>query len=381
MSLKLARRVGARWRRRRATVDLYDKAGVIHVHTRYSDGEGTVAAVARAAVRAKAQFVIVTDHDSLAGQQNGEEGWYERRGRLVERGGQHDGQTLVFFGYEISPDDGNHFLALGLSEVVSKEQPPAAYVREVARRGGVGFIAHPDYPPSREYPLKPFPWTDWNVTGYTGLEIWSYSVDWLTGVTTVPRLLASLVFPDRFTDGPMPETLARWDDLCRAAWRRGRKVVGIGGTDAHGILYSYRRMFQTVRTHVLLERDWSGDAVQDKQAVLAALRQGAAYVAYDRLYDATGFRFTAETNVESAVMGGTLSRARRSGARRSVWLRAQAPTRCMLTLRTPDGVVQQVDGNRLEARVEESGVYRMEAHIPSSRGLRPWVFTNPIYVR
>lgn len=362
-------------------MDLYDKAGVIHVHTRYSDGKGTVAAVARAAVRAGAEYIIVTDHDSLAGFENGEEGWYDRRGRLVGSNVRGGGRTLVLFGYEISPDDGNHFLALGVTQVVSKELPPAAYVREVARRGGLGFIAHPDYPPSDQYPLKTFPWTDWSVTGYTGLEIWSYSVDWLTGVTTVPRLLASLVWPDRYTDGPMPETLARWDELCRSSWRRGQKIVGIGGTDAHGILYSYRRMFQTVRTHVLLEQDWSGDAVRDKHAVLAALRKGAAYVAYDRLHDATGFRFTAETNGQIVVMGGTASRARRHGAQRSVWLRAVAPTSCTLTLRTSDGIVRQVEGKRLEERVDEPGVYRIEAFLPSPLGLRPWVFTNPIYIR
>lgn len=354
----------------------FDKAGVIHLHTRYSDGKGTVPAVARAAARAKADFVVVTDHDTVTALDNGEEGWYDRRGRPAKSGGA----TLVIVGYEISPDDGHHFVVLGLAETVSKRQPPAAYVREVARRGGLGFIAHPDYPAPERYPLKTFPWRDWDVSGYTGLEIWTYTVDWLTDVTTVPRLLASLIAPDRYTGGPFAETLARWDELCRAAWRKGQRVVGIGSTDAHGILYSYRRMFRAVRTHLLLERDWSGDAEADKRAVLNALAEGAAYVAYDGLRDATGFRFTGEWSGGAVPMGGRIVRSgRRAGER--VRLAVEAPARCLLTLRTPWGVVKQVESVRLEHVATEPGVYRVEARLPARQGPRPWIFANPIYIR
>lgn len=354
-----------------------DKAGVVHVHTRYSDGTGTVSTVARAAAAAGAQYVVVTDHDTLAALEHGQAGWYDRRGRMVPPG--QTGDTLVIVGEEISPDDGNHFLALGLSATVSKEQPPAAYVREVARRGGLGFIAHPDYPPPERYPLKVFPWRDWDVAAYTGLEIWTYTVDWLTGVRRLARLAAALLFPDRFVSGPFPETLDRWDQLLRTAWRAGRRIVGIGSLDAHGILYSYRRMFRTVRTHVLLAADWSGDVARDTQAVLAALADGAAYVAYDGLLDATGFCFYAQWSGGITPMGGRVARRGRTGSGR-VWLRAEAPAPCILTLRTPEGVVQQVEGRRMEHRAEEPGVYRVEARLPSRRGRRPWVFSNPIYV-
>lgn len=361
----------------------FDKAGVIHVHTRYSDGAGSVRAVARAAVRAGVDFVVVTDHDTLAGLRRGEDGWYDRLGRPT--GAPGAARTLVVIGQEISPDDGHHFLALGLDEPVSKEQPPDAYVREVARRGGLGFVAHPVYPASERYPLTTFPWTRWDVRAFTGLEIWTYTVDWLTDVTTAPRLAAALAFPDRYVNGPFPETLARWDALCQEAWARGRRIVGIGAVDAHGILYSYRRMFRTVRTHVLLDREWSGDAARDKQALLAALRQGRAYVSYDGLRDATGFRFVADTGDGEAPMGGAVSRFGSARGRRSrdggVTLKAAAPAPCVLTLRTPAGVVVRTESARLEHVVAAPGVYRIEAHLSSPRGPRPWVFSNPIYVR
>src|SRR5690606_39746886 len=83
------------------SVRVFDKAGVIHVHTRYSDGAGSVRAVARAAVRAGVDFVVVTDHDTLAGLRRGEDGWYDRLGRPT--GAPGAARTLVVIGQEISP--------------------------------------------------------------------------------------------------------------------------------------------------------------------------------------------------------------------------------------------------------------------------------------
>ncbi len=339
----------------------HDKAGVIHVHSRYSDGKGTVQDVIRAANKAGLDFLILTDHDTLAPLRDGWEGWH--------------GRTLLLVGTEVSPDDGNHYLGLGIREEVSRDVPPAEYIRAIADQGGLGFIAHPDYPPKSQYPLKLFPWHDWSVRGYTGLEIWTYTVDWLTGVTSVWRLLRALIAPQWFADGPFPETLARWDALCQAAWAEGRRVVGIGSQDAHGILYSYRRMFRAVRTHILIAGGWRGDPEMDKALVLEALGAGRCYVANDLLQDASGFRFHAERGSRTAPMGASLAVG--GGA----WLRVQAPVRCRLTLRTPAGVVAEAEGETLEHRVTEPGVYRVEARLLRRGAWRAWVFANPVYLR
>jgi len=338
-----------------------DKAGVIHVHSRYSDGTGSIEAIARAAQRAGLDFVIVTDHDSLAGLRDGKEGWY--------------GRTLLLIGTEVSPDNGNHYLGLGIHEEVPRGLAPAEYIRAIDHQGGLGFIAHPDYPAPHRYPLKVFPWTDWSVSGYTGIEIWTYTVDWLTDVTSVWRLLAALFDPGRTVDGPFPETLARWDNLLCAAWAQGRRVVGIGSQDAHGILYSYRRMFRTVRTHILIAGGWRGDVDMDRDLVLEALGAGRAYVANDALHDATGFRFFAERGARQVPMGGMLS------VETGVRLRVQAPVRCRLILRTPDGVLAETEGESMEHRVTEPGVYRVEAQLWHRGRWRPWVFANPVYLR
>ena len=43
-------------------------AGIIHVHSTFSDGSGTPAEIMEAANRANIDFVILTDHNNLCGQ-------------------------------------------------------------------------------------------------------------------------------------------------------------------------------------------------------------------------------------------------------------------------------------------------------------------------
>lgn len=337
-----------------------EKVGVIHVHSRHSDGRGTVPTIARAAVRAGLDFVIITDHGSLAGLHAGEEGRYDK--------------ALVIIGQEISPDDGDHYIALGINTDVPTAPNPQTFIDAVAAQGGLGFIAHPDYPEPERYPLQPYPWAAWDVKGYTGLEIWSYTVDWLVDVTTVPRLIRSLLFPKRFIQGPFPKTLARWDELCREAWRRRRRVVGIGSADAHGILYSYRRMFTAMRMHVLVQKGWGTDSMRDKARILEALGEGRAYIAYDGLLDATGFSFNAQNRSVTVPMGAGLSL---SGG---VMLNVKTPASCRITLLHNGDVLAQRQTTTMEERVTVPGVYRVEARMRDKRGWQPWVFSNPIYV-
>src|SRR4051812_40244876 len=72
-----------------------DLACVVHCHSTYSDGTGTVPQIARAAARAGADAVLLTDHDTVAAKDRGEEGWY--------------GTVLVCVGFEVSPVGRNHY--------------------------------------------------------------------------------------------------------------------------------------------------------------------------------------------------------------------------------------------------------------------------------
>ena len=82
-----------------------DLACVIHVHSTWSDGTGTVPQIMRAAAKAGVDVVLLTDHDTLAARDHGQEGWH--------------GDVLLLVGEEVTPDE-NHYLAFGNDTVIRK---------------------------------------------------------------------------------------------------------------------------------------------------------------------------------------------------------------------------------------------------------------------
>ena len=53
---------------------MHDLACVVHLHSLYSDGTGTVPEIARAARASGVDVVLLTDHDTLEARRRGEEG-------------------------------------------------------------------------------------------------------------------------------------------------------------------------------------------------------------------------------------------------------------------------------------------------------------------
>src|SRR5215211_5969809 len=107
---------------------MHDLACVVHLHSIYSDGTGTVPEIARAARRSGVDVVLLTDHDTLEAKRRGEEGWY--------------GPVLLLVGEEVSPRGGNHYLAFGLDEHVRRRgRSPADICEAVRDGGGFGFAA------------------------------------------------------------------------------------------------------------------------------------------------------------------------------------------------------------------------------------------------
>lgn len=125
----------------------------------------------------------------------------------------------------------------------------------------------------------------------------------------------------------------------------------------------YYRSFRNSATHVLATR-------LDEVAIRAALKAGHAYVAHDWMCDATGFRFEAvdAAGKPAAGMGDEVKLS--DGLR----LTARLP-RHGKELATSEGKAG------FEFVVKESGVYRLEAWLELDGERRPWVFSNPVYVR
>jgi len=346
---------------------LHDLSCVMHLHSTHSDGTGTVPEIARAAEQVGADVVLLTDHDTLAARRAGEEGWH--------RG------ALVLAGHEVSPPGRNHYLAFGLDEEVDhRGLSPAGIVAAVRERGGFGFAAHPFAAGSGRFRRLSVDMRWEDLECLDGLELWSFLADNGQGLAGIREAVRFIARPERFVTHPPERNLREWDRLGAT-----RRVVGIGGLDAHQFglrvagrtlrLMSYRRSFDQLRTHVLVDGEPRGQLEHDRELVYAALRAGRCYIALNAVAPGTGFRFFAErSRGERLEMGGEAGTAG--------WtLHARLPRAAHVRLLRDGEIVARADTQALMHQAEGPGVYRVEARLRSHGAERTWILSNPVYLR
>ncbi len=355
---------------------MYEYVGNLHVHTTYSDGAAPHDVVAAAAIRAGLDFLIVTDHNVWV---HGVEGYYQNR--------QGD-RVLLLTGEEVHDmlrrdPQGNHLLVYGARQELApfaQGQHPQHLLDAVSAAGGLSFIAHPI---DRAVPWAgegSFNWLDWDISGYTGLELWNYMSaiktllpDLLTGLRTIYDPAGAMIGPD-------VEILALWDDLLR----QGQRVPVIGSADAHGstirrgplrkTIYPYDFLFRCVNTHVLLEQPLSGDWLADGTALYGALAAGHTFVGYGLPGDPRGFRFEAvRDGAVIATMGDQVM------LKAGDTLRVNTPAEARLRLIHEGQTVAEQIGQTLTYTVNAPGAYRAEAWKRYRGRERGWIFSNPIY--
>ncbi len=343
--------------------------GNVHIHTRYSDGSETVPEIARHAALANLDFIIINDHD------------YMTKTLHVEDEGYHGG-VLVLMGLELGQRF-HHYLAFGLSEMVrGKGLRPQSVIDRVNEKGGFGFLAHPFEKgmPFRDDSIA-YTWNDLSVTGYTGICIWNFSSRWKERVRTALHGLFFLLFKTWTLKGPSRKTLLFWDNGCAT-----RRVVAIGGSDAHGALFrwgpfrftplSYRDGLSSINIHLLLDRPLAKNPIDAGKQIYGAMKEGRLHIAHDRLVSSGGFRFyyavnggpTLEMGEERTFQPGTLF--------------VETPHKGEIRLLRNGILVARRIGTRFSPAVDKPGVYRVEIYRRAPFfGLRPWIFSNPIYLR
>ncbi|MFO0909991.1 MAG: histidinol phosphatase [Isosphaeraceae bacterium] len=321
------------------------------------------------------------------------------------------------------------FLLHPAHSIMDRMNDPDPQLIEAARaEGGLVFLSHIESRP--EAP------TD----SLDGLEIYNRHADAIKDKAGVLGLLLRLTDPaaatelrecvDRFPDEVLAFQVSRLDDYL-AKWDRGtrtRRLTGVAANDCHhnsiflvrmvdaetvlvgtnvdrddqmqtvkarlrpGIrtmtrghkpgdilvrldLDPYYRSFRNASTHLIAPE-------LTEPALRAALRAGHAYVSHDWICDPTGFQFAIEgpgdpgtSNERRAIMGDEV--AHRPGSR--FVARFTAP--CRLRLIRGGEVVAEGAGDRWEYPVPGPGVYRLEATQRLDGEDRPWIYSNPIYVR
>jgi hypothetical protein len=335
--------------RQQANTDYAEYKGVVHVHSFLGGhSSGTFSEIISAAQANQLNFVIMTEHTEKD---------FDTAAMTLQ--GVHGG-VLFINGQETSAENGDRFLAL-------PEQ--------------ISIVAYPEE------------FKNWDRAGLHGVEVYNvYSntrkanplvafFDVLWSQRAYPDLLFGLYY-ERPT-----ENLQKWDQALTRA-----RLTGIPGNDAHsnigislrdsagktiaGIqLDPYATSFRLVRLHVLLPHD----KPLDQTTLLTAIKNGHCFIAFDLFGDSSGFRFAAQSPTETKIQGDEIP------LQNDLKLLVSTPVAARILLFKDGSVILNESGvTTKEIAVTERGVYRVEVYLPQIEriiGEKPWIISNPIYVK
>jgi len=348
-------------------MNIYDYGGVIHLHSTLSDGNAAPEEIIKWGQDTGLDYIILTDHDTLAARDAGYEGWHDR--------------LLLLVGYEIAPTK-NHYLALGTKEVVGSDAQPQQFIDAVKAAGGLGIIAHPDHRGVAQFGLPSFAWLDWDSRGYDAMGIWDLMSDWQHRARNKMVAAYNLLFPPRCLLGPEPATLERWDKLNLV---RETVLPGIGECDNHGLpvrllgaktaILPYKAAMRLVRTRLQLTEELKCDVAEAYSQVLAAIRHGNCYIAQEWWLCARGFQFFMTRAEEDILPAAVVEDWQGAEFRISCSYKAN------IRLLRNGEVATEVRGKKLKHRPTKPGVWRAEVYALMGGKMRPWIFSNPILLK
>jgi hypothetical protein len=376
-----------------------DVRAAIHVHSRLShDSRGTPEEILAAAKKVGIRALFMTEHPTA------DRKWWSQQVR-----GERDG-VLFIPGVEMS--DGLLVFHAERLDWAPDEKTPAM-LEKLNAGGGIGFICHPEKR------------TNWDLPPFAGMEIYNTHADAEDNHADIlfqkGKILDALLLLGAFRQYPVEAfasifdpplgNLKVWDGLTER-----RHVTGIAGNDSHanvGIIAEadekrvilkdplgktigsfdqkdvppfvfgasaykpgekvldlrldpYEISLGYVSTHILAEK-------VSEDALFAALLHGRAYVAFDWIADPSGFSFTGEKGDRRGTMGDELPTGARLAVRTSL-----AGT---IRLLRAGEEVAKAEGRDLTAVAPRPGAYRIEVSLPLAGQDRPWIYSNPIYVR
>jgi hypothetical protein len=347
---------------------MIEYVGVAHVHSLFSDGTGEIQEIADYANESDLDFLLITDHNTLRGLKEGYEKWY--------------GKTLCLVGCEINDrENRNHYLAFGIDETYSTRLSAREYVKKVKEAGGFGFLAHPHEKRNHMKEHPPYPWVDWSIEDFNGIEIWNHMSEWMENLTEQNKY-NSFLHPLRSIVSPPVETLKLWDEL-----NLKRKVVAIGGVDAHAHkqnlfgffeveIFPYKVLFKSIHNHIFLDEPLvKGNSKQkltkSKAAVYEALAYGRSFIANDYHANSKGFMFYARAGKKKYFMGDSIDFSE------GITLHVSVPNQNAEIKFINNGKeIANIQSDKTELEVKKPGAYRVEVYHFN----KAWIYSNHIRI-
>ena len=357
-------------------------AGVLHVHTGYSnDAVGTVEELAAAAKASGLSHVIVSDHQSN-----------EEPDSIPRPIWQDD--VLLLFSQERGLDrEIGRVLVEGVDTVLFLGDTTDKLRRVAARPDVLAIISHPRATSEVE---------SWKTEHAGGAHAWEiFNLDdvlerRMTGYGTLAHAFGILG----------SHVVGRGEQSLLRLYARGfdepgvpafdsmyarEPITALGALDTHpkarwlGRLWpSYHSQMGTLVNHVVLSGPLSADPEVAATSVRESIKDGRVFISFGGTESASGFRMTLAD--QSGELGGIGDRLVLSPG---LQLRVEVPAEGRNTLFRVyrDGQrVLEATGDGLVWPIPEHGVYRVEVYTyqgrvgPAFWNLRPWIFTNPVRV-
>lgn len=352
--------------------ELFEYTAAVHVHSAYShDGRGSIEAIAAAAGRAGVRVVLLTDHNTFAPLIDDKEGWY--------------GDTLILVGAEITTGSGYLLVLDPRPDLPTRARGFAVedLVRRYREAGAMVLLAHPEHPR-----------LGWRgaVPPVDGLEVIDV-FDQLMAASFARKALGLAAYPAN----PVMAILSwiHWPRSVLAQWDRmsqERPTFGVLALDAHGGIAiteetdltfpSHETAFRLGRLHLLTTERLRHNAA-DRTRVYRALRAGRFFNAFDGFAPADGFRFEVRLGATRASMGETVRFEEGQAAAILVPPVGEAVVRLV---RNGEVIHQGAGMGPVSVALPGPGVYRVEVDLRvdlfplGGTALRPWIFSNPVYV-
>jgi hypothetical protein len=322
---------------------------VVHVHSFLGGhSSGSFSDIITAAQADQLNFVIMTEHTEKD---------FDTAAMTLQ--GVHGG-VLFINGNETSAANGDRLLTLP---------------------NDVAIVAYPEE------------FKNWDTPGLDGVEVYNVFTNTRRAnpvVAFFDVLWSHRVYPDLlfalYYERPN-ESLKKWDQALARA-----RLTATPGNDSHanigvslrdsagktlaGIqLDPYETSFRLVRLHVLLPQNTALDAT----TLLQAIRSGHCFISFDLFGDTSGFTFEATTPTATHIQGDEIPLETDTRLR----VRTPIPSRVLL-FKDGNVILNEAGVTTKEIPVTERGVYRVEVYLPDLDriiGEKPWIISNPIYVR
>ncbi len=348
------------------------KKGVYHMHSIYSDGLGTINDITKAASNTDLDFAILTDHG--------------RPNQKASTATSYTNGVLLIGGSEFSLHSG-HLACIGYKTPNYIFPPePQETINEINTHNAISFISHP-------FDTK-IPWTNWNIHGYTGIEVLScYSsarkISYLKLAAFPLQYLINSNYALTSTLKYPHENINKWNSLNMQKGTVG--LYGIYALDAHAKLPisenhhlnfpSYQSMFEILRIYVKINNPLNKkNARKDAKTIISALRKGNFFNVIESIAPANGFQAQFIENSGNTVEMGNLST--KTKGKLNIHLPFDFDTDVIV--KRNGNTFERITNNHEKKQVidiNEPGFYVIEVYAGNHKfNNLPWIMTNPFFV-